>query len=433
MLAVFFSIVFFPLLRYSRSVHDSEDVGVAFLDKQEAGGGRYEPNARDGSIARTFVYTDSMTMRMSVDGEEGFAYRPPLLLDVGSPTSDTYGWGRDSEMSLRDSYYSYTSRTSHGSRGGSEYSRRRRLGSSRSTSTSSRGRRTLSFNKNDRPSFHYQDLPTVEETDMESEDSRGLSKASLDLAAKLSSERSRETSAFYEDQQERNVQDYRHQPEEEESEESEESDGEIDMTLMEVIGTKRCWVVFFVLSVILGSCLVTINLIDSVSTSQRVTTSTPTLVFLITASSALGRVFIGYITSYFEESLTMLQFMGLASLAVGAINLLIGLYIPGELIFLMLVACTGILFGMVKVLQAACAVDMFGVTYVATNSGFMGLSGAVGSYVIAYGVVAATSSPSSSCVGAHCYQSVYFISSVLCLGGFVAAFGLDYALKLRGV
>ena len=197
----------------------------------------------------------------------------------------------------------------------------------------------------------------------------------------------------------------------------------------------RCWVVFFILSTIFGSCLVLQNLIDPISTSQGVSVSAPTLVFISTASSALGRVGIGYITSYYEDRVTMVQFMGLTALLVAVVNVIIGLYIPNEYVYLGLVALSGALFGITKVLQAASAVDMFGVTYIATNSGFMGLSGAVGSYCIAYGVVAIFPPPDSDsgdCIGADCYQNVFFISAALCLIGFIAAFLLDFYLKMKG-
>jgi hypothetical protein len=202
--------------------------------------------------------------------------------------------------------------------------------------------------------------------------------------------------------------------------------------MVEMIKTGRCWVVFFILSTIFGSCLLLINLIEPIAYSQTISISASTLVFVMNASAALGGLNIGYLTSYFEHQVTMVQFMGITALLVALVNFGLGSYLPEEYLFLIFIAIIGALFGVGKVLQAASAVDMFGVTYVATNSGFYALSGAVGSYVIAYGGVALLHTGGNDCVGAACYQNVLFMSSFLCCLGSVAAFALDYSLKRQG-
>lgn len=58
--------------------------------------------------------------------------------------------------------------------------------------------------------------------------------------------------------------------------------------------------------------------------------------------------------------------------------------------------------------------------------------GAVGSYVFAYGVIALYPPEAGDCVGADCYQKVFFISSAACLVGGIAAFALDFYLKRLG-
>jgi hypothetical protein len=64
---------------------------------------------------------------------------------------------------------------------------------------------------------------------------------------------------------------------------------------------------------------------------------------------------------------------------------------------------------------------MFGVKHVATNDGIYDLSGAVGSYLIAYGVIALLVPPEQddTCVGKECYQKCFYLTSFLCLLGFL--------------
>lgn len=58
---------------------------------------------------------------------------------------------------------------------------------------------------------------------------------------------------------------------------------------------------------------------------------------------------VGYITSRFEEHVTMVQFMGITALCVALVNFGIGLYIDVNFVFFLFVFLIGALFGITKV------------------------------------------------------------------------------------
>lgn len=177
-----------------------------------------------------------------------------------------------------------------------------------------------------------------------------------------------------------------------------------------------------------------INLIEPIATSHGVEAGA-FLVLLISISSAFGRISIGYIAQRFQDSVSLVGWMGYANLSVCIVNLTLAMYIRSEYLFYFLVLCTGALYGTMTVLSAAIVVSLFGVTYVATNDGMYDLSGAVGSYAIAFGAVAMfpprtnRDDDDGGCVGAHCYQEAFFFSSAFCFLGFVLAVLTDSYLK----
>ncbi len=129
--------------------------------------------------------------------------------------------------------------------------------------------------------------------------------------------------------------------------------------------------------------------------------------------------------------------MGLANLGVCFVNFMLAMYIPSDFLFYVLVICTGTLYGTMTVLSAANVVNLYGVTYVATNDGMYDLSGAVGSYAVAYGAVAIfppkvnKDDDDGGCVGADCYQEAFLFSSALCICGFVVSILTDAYLKQK--
>ena len=154
-----------------------------------------------------------------------------------------------------------------------------------------------------------------------------------------------------------------------------------------MLQTGRFYSTFIIQSTHYGGTLLLINLIEPIATSHGVKAG-PFLVLLISLSSAFGRIVIGYISKRFKESISLVGLMGYCNLGVAIVNVVLALYIESEYLFYFLVLCTGALYGTMTVLSAAIVVSLFGVTYVATNDGMYDLSGAVGSYVIAFGAVA---------------------------------------------
>lgn len=144
---------------------------------------------------------------------------------------------------------------------------------------------------------------------------------------------------------------------------------------------------------------------------------------------------IGYVSNSLKDSVSLTMLMGYCNLGVAVVNSLLAVYIQSEYLFYFLVLCTGALYGSMTVLSAAIVVSLFGVTYVATNDGMYDLSGAVGSYAIAFGAVAMfppkinRDDDDGGCEGADCYQEAFFLSSAVCVFGFILAFFTDIYLR----
>jgi hypothetical protein len=205
-----------------------------------------------------------------------------------------------------------------------------------------------------------------------------------------------------------------------------------------MLQTGRFYSIFIVQATHYGGTLLVINLIEPIATSQRVQ-SGPFLVLLISISSAFGRICIGYISRKYSKHVTLVSLMGYANLLVAVVNLFFSLYIDFDFMFYFLVCCSGFLYGTMTVLSAAIVVNLFGVTYVATNDGMYDLSGAVGSYAIAFGSVAIfppvenTDDDDGGCVGAACYQRCFWFSAAFCVIGFILAMSTDQYLKRKEV
>ena len=201
-----------------------------------------------------------------------------------------------------------------------------------------------------------------------------------------------------------------------------------------MLHTGRFYATFIIQSTHYGGTLLLINLIEPIATSHGVKAG-PFLVLLISLSSAFGRISIGHISAHFKDSVSLVGLMGYANLGVALVNIIIALYIRSEYLFYFLVLCTGTLYGTMTVLSAAIVVSLFGVTYVATNDGMYDLSGAVGSYVIAFGAVAMfppktnQDDDAGGCVGANCYQEAFFLSAAVCVFGFILALFTDNYLN----
>lgn len=109
---------------------------------------------------------------------------------------------------------------------------------------------------------------------------------------------------------------------------------------------------------------------------------------------------------------------------VSIINMIYSLYIPSSICLIVLIACTGYLYGIMGVLSSSSVITMYGRLHVATNDGVYDLSGAVGSYLISYTVITLIlpSNQDDYCEGAKCYQQCFTILSVLCFVGFLLSF-----------
>jgi hypothetical protein len=202
-----------------------------------------------------------------------------------------------------------------------------------------------------------------------------------------------------------------------------------------MIQTPEFWLIFFLQSFHYGGTLMVINLIEPITIASRVEFRS-FFVFIIACSSAIGRISSAHLLQSLSSHspLTPEHLMGYCCLAVCLLNLFYSLSLSSEVILIVLFSLTGALYGIMGVLSTSSAVSMFGLPHVATNDGVYDLSGAVGAYFIAYGVIAlfSSTSPSSDregesggggdaghCIGPKCYQICFWISSGLCFVGFL--------------
>lgn len=203
--------------------------------------------------------------------------------------------------------------------------------------------------------------------------------------------------------------------------------------LIDMLKTGRFYAIFLIQSTHYGGTLLVINLIGSITTSQRVVYG-PFLVLLISISSAFGRIAIGLIAERFKKQVSLVGIMAYCNLLVTVTSLLFACYIDFDAFYYFLVLCNGALYGSMTVLSAASVVQQFGVTYVATNDGMYDLSGAVGSYAVAYGAVALFPPPQNSddddggCIGAVCYQKAFFFAAGVAFLGFLVGMATDMYL-----
>ncbi len=119
---------------------------------------------------------------------------------------------------------------------------------------------------------------------------------------------------------------------------------------MQMLKTFRFYVIFFSQATHYGGCLLLMNLVDPIAKSQGVNVGA-VLVLVISLSSAVGRVSIGWLQKKFK-TLSTTAFMGLANLFVACTNILLSLYIDSAVFFYILVSCTGFLYGTMTVLSA---------------------------------------------------------------------------------
>lgn len=191
---------------------------------------------------------------------------------------------------------------------------------------------------------------------------------------------------------------------------------------------------FFFQAVHYGAVLLVINLVIQIAGSFGVPPAAY-LILLISLGSAFGRIAIGHVAKVFEKHLNYCRIVSLLCASSGTLNLIYATYVSSTPLFCFLVFCSGALYGAMSVAAAAGVVQMFGVTHVAKNDGLFDLSKAVGSFGIAFGLIAAfpppvtTDDDSIKCVGARCYQMALLVSGCLSLCAAVGAAFLDIYMR----
>lgn len=201
-----------------------------------------------------------------------------------------------------------------------------------------------------------------------------------------------------------------------------------------MISTGRFYALFFMQATHYGATLLVINLVIQISSSFDVRLG-PILVVLISMGSTVGRIAMGHIASIAGREVSFPEMAGYLNLGACITNFLFALYIRSTALFCVLVFFSGLQYGAMTVSAGAGVVTMFGVTHVAKNDGMFDLSNAVGSIAVAYGLVVLFRPPNNTnddaggCLGAGCYQTIFFVSSFLCLLSALGAIPLCLKIK----
>ena len=202
-----------------------------------------------------------------------------------------------------------------------------------------------------------------------------------------------------------------------------------------MLSTGRFYCLFLIQAAHYGGVLLVINLVIQMAGSFGVPLG-PLLVLLISLGSTTGRIGIGHIASALGDTLTTPLLLGGLNLGTFVVNVLLALYIRSTVLFCLLVFCSGWLYGAMAVVAASGVVQMFGVTHVAKNDGMFDLASAMGSLVIAYGLIAifppqrnTDDDDAGGCRGAQCYQKALVVSACLCCLAALSALCLHWHLK----
>ncbi|KAK1422323.1 hypothetical protein QVD17_25359 [Tagetes erecta] len=213
-----------------------------------------------------------------------------------------------------------------------------------------------------------------------------------------------------------------------------EAQDEVEMNLLQAMGTINFWLLFLAMVCVLGSALATINNITQMGESLHYSTAEiNAMVSLWSIWNFLGRFGGGFVSDWFLHtygggrplfiSLTQLL-MVVGYLIIGLTgNLYIGLVIVG--------VCYGSQWSLMPTITS----EIFGVKHMGTIFNTIGAANPIGSYIFSVQVIGKlydkeTQARGGSCYGLHCFMLSYLIFSVVCVVGVVFSFVLF--LRTRG-
>jgi hypothetical protein len=199
--------------------------------------------------------------------------------------------------------------------------------------------------------------------------------------------------------------------------------------LKETVTMWRCYALMTAFMCIAGSGLLVINNIQAIVQALHQEAS-PLFVTILSLANACGRLTVGVIGDYFQQSISRLQLLALIALSMAFAQYLLSL---GSIALLYpCLLLVGFMFGACFSNTAAVTADIFGSKFIGSNYGFIDLAPAVGSYVFSTALIAlfyrpsepedsspssSTPSPSSSstCYGETCFRTSFRITTLCCL------------------
>ncbi|KAK1422325.1 hypothetical protein QVD17_25361 [Tagetes erecta] len=213
-----------------------------------------------------------------------------------------------------------------------------------------------------------------------------------------------------------------------------EVQNEVEMNLLQAMGTINFWLLFLAMVCVLGPAIATINNITQMGESLHYsTTKINAMVSLWSTWNFLGRFGGGFVSDWFLHtygggrpffiSVTQLL-MVVGYLIIGLTgNLYIGLVIVG--------VCYGSQWSLMPTITS----EIFGVKHMGTIFNTIGAANPIGSYIFSLQVIGRiydkeTQARGGSCYGLHCFMLSYLIFSVVCVVGVVFSFTLF--LRTRG-
>ncbi|PON61049.1 Major facilitator [Parasponia andersonii] len=202
-------------------------------------------------------------------------------------------------------------------------------------------------------------------------------------------------------------------------------DEEVDMNLLQAMGTINFWLLFFAMFCGMGSGLATINNMNQLGHSLGYTTLEITsFVSLWSIWNFLGRLGAGYLSDFFLHTRgwarPLFIAITLGSMAIGHIIIASGfsenLYVGSILV--------GICYGSQWSLMPTISKEIFGIRHMGTIFNTISMASPIGSYIFSVrviGYIYDKEASGNTCIGTHCFMTSFFIvAAVDCFGCLVA-------------
>ncbi|KAI7736005.1 hypothetical protein M8C21_023867 [Ambrosia artemisiifolia] len=213
-----------------------------------------------------------------------------------------------------------------------------------------------------------------------------------------------------------------------------EAQDEVEMNLVQAMGTLNFWLLFLAMVCALGSGLATINNITQIGESlDYSTTKINTMVSLWSIWNFLGRFGGGFVSDFFLHRYGGGRplFICLTQLAMVVGYLIIGL--SGNLYIGSVIV--GVCYGSQWSLMPTITSEIFGVKHMGTIFNTIAAANPIGSYILSVQVIGniydqEAKARGGSCHGLHCFMLSYFIFAAVC--GFGVIVSLVLFLRTRG-